>query len=76
MKRRRTIAWAVVMVVLCAVAATVAAVRRATPTTGSSEIPTTFVKRGDLAMDVNADGELRASHFEMMTAPPIGGGSL
>lgn len=76
MRKRQTILWAVIVVVLCVVVATVAAVRRTAPTTGSIEIPTTIVKRGDLAMDVNAEGELRASHFEMMTAPPIGGGSL
>jgi len=68
--------WAVIALIFCAVVATVAAVRRTAPTSGSIEIPTTTVKRGDLAMDVNAEGEIRASHFEMMTAPPIGGGSL
>ena len=76
MRRRRTIIWAVTSVVLCAVIGVVAAVRRAAPSTASSEIPTTRVKWGDLEMNVYADGELRASHSEMMTAPPIGGGSL
>lgn len=76
MRRRRTITWAVVAVVLCAVVGGVAAVRRAAPAASSEEIPTTRVKRGDLEMKVYATGELRASHAEMMTAPPIGGGAL
>lgn len=76
MRRRRTILWAVVAVVLCAVVAGVAAVRRSATTTASNDVPTTRVKRGDLDMQVYATGELRASHAEMMTAPPIGGGVL
>ena len=42
----------------------------------ADEIPTTRVKRGDLDMKVYVTGELRASHSEMLTAPPIGGGAL
>jgi len=76
MRKRRTITWAVAAVVLCAVVGVVAAVRRSTPATASGEIPTTRVKHGDLEMKVYATGELRASHAEMMTAPPIGGGAL
>ncbi len=34
------------------------------------------MKRGDLEMKVYVTGELRASHSEMLTAPPIGGGAL
>jgi len=76
MKRRRTILWAVAGVILLAAAGVVAAVRRGASSTTSDEIPTTTVKRGDLRMDVFATGEIRASHMETMTAPPIGGGSL
>ena len=76
MKKRRAIVWSVVAVVLCAVIATVAAARRTAPVSTGGEIPTSRVKRGDLNMQVHATGELRASHSEMMTAPPIGGGSL
>jgi HlyD family secretion protein len=75
MKSRRAIAWAVVIVVLCA-GGVVAAVRHAAPTTRSTDVPIGIVKRGDLDMKVFARGELRASHAEMMSAPPIGGGSL
>jgi len=76
MRRRRTILWAVVVLILLAAAGVVAGVRRAAPSTVSNEIPTTTAKRGDLRMDVFATGEIRASHMETMTAPPIGGGSL
>ena len=76
MKSRRAITWSVVAVVLCAVAGVVAAVRRAAPATTGDSVPTALVKRGDLDMKVNVTGELRASHSEMLLAPPIGGGSL
>jgi len=76
MKSRRAITWAVAAVVLCAVVGVVAAVRRASPATGADDVPTGRVKRGDLDMKVFVTGELRASHSEMLTAPPIGGGAL
>jgi len=76
MRSRRAITWAVVAVVLCAVAGVVAAVRKATPATTSTDVPTAIVKRGDLEMKVFATGELKASHTQMLTAPPIGGGAL
>jgi HlyD family secretion protein len=76
MRSRRALTWAVVAVILCAVAGVVAAVRRTTSPTISSDIPTAIVKRGDLDMKVFVGGELKASHSEMLTAPPIGGGAL
>jgi HlyD family secretion protein len=76
MRRRRTIAWAVAAVVLCALVGVVAAVRKTSPTAAGDDIPMGVVKRGDLEMQVYATGELRASHSEMLTAPPIGGGAL
>jgi len=76
MRSRRAITWSVVAVVLLAVAGVVAAVRRAAPVSAGSEIPTSQVKRGDLDMKVYADGELRATHSQVLTAPPIGGGAL
>ncbi len=76
MRSRRTIAWAVLAVVLCAVGGVLAAVRRSNSSTSNTEVPTTRVKRGDLDMQVYVTGELRASHTEMLTAPPIGGGAL
>jgi HlyD family secretion protein len=76
MRSRRAISWAVVAVVLCAVGGVVAAVRRAAAPTVGSDVPTAIVKRGDLDMKVFVTGELKASHSEMLTAPPIGGGAL
>jgi HlyD family secretion protein len=76
MRSRRAITWAVITVVLCATVGVVAAVRRATPAAAGDKIPTGLVKRGDLDMKVFVTGELRASHSEMLTAPPIGGGAL
>jgi len=76
MRSRRAIAWSVVAVVLCAVVGVVAAVRRAAPATSGTDVPTGRVKRGDLDMKVFVTGELKASHSEMLTAPPIGGGAL
>jgi len=76
MRSRKTITWAIVAVVLCAVVGVVAAVRRVTPAAGGADVPMGRVKRGDLDMKVFATGELKASHSEMLTAPPIGGGSL
>ena len=76
MRSQRAITWAVVAVVLCAVVGVVAAVRRGSPAATGDDIPTGLAKRGDLDMKVYVNGELRASHSEMLTAPPIGGGAL
>jgi HlyD family secretion protein len=76
MKTRRTIRWAVAAVVLLAVAGMVAAVERGKPATIGDDIPTARVKRGDLDLKVFATGELRATHIQALTAPPIGGGAL
>jgi len=76
MRSRRAITGAVVAVVLCALGGVVAALRRATAPTARSDVPTAIVKRGDLDMKVFVTGELKASHSEMLTAPPIGGGAL
>lgn len=76
MRSRRTVTWAVIAVVLCATVGVLAVVRRGSSTSTAADVPTTRVKRGDLEMKVYVTGELRASHSEMMTAPPIGGGAL
>jgi biotin carboxyl carrier protein len=66
----------VVAVVLCAAGGVVAAVRKSSPVAAGDDIPAMRVKRGDFETKVYSTGELRASHMEMMTAPPIGGGAL
>ena len=65
-----------VAVVLCATVGVVAAVRKTSADAAGDGIPTMRVKRGDFDTKVYATGELRASHMEMMSAPPIGGGAL
>src|SRR5256885_6558180 len=76
MRSRRAATWAVVAVVLVAVAGVVAAARRASPATTSDEIPTARAKRGGLDLKVQATGELRANHSEALSAPSIAGGAL
>jgi HlyD family secretion protein len=76
MRSRRTVTWAVIAVVLCATVGVLAVVRRGSSTSTAADVPTARIKRGDLEMKVYVTGELRASHSEMMTAPPIGGGAL
>jgi HlyD family secretion protein len=76
MKSRRAITWAVAAVILCAAVGVLAAARKSSPVAAGDDIPTTRVQRGDFEMKVYVTGELRASHTETMTAPPIGGGSL
>src|SRR5215472_3038070 len=73
---RKAITWSVIAVVLCAVAGVVAAARRVSPSTASTDVPTVRVKRGDLSMKIFITGELKASRSEMLAAPPIGGGAL
>jgi len=76
MKKRRTIIGIATVLALCVFAGAWAVTHRGSVDASSGAIPTSAVKRGDLEMNVYATGELRASHSEMMTAPPIGGGSL
>ena len=44
--------------------------------TASDNVPEAEVQFGDIAIDIRATGELRASHVVMLTAPSVGGGSL
>src|SRR3984957_11372108 len=76
MRSRKTITWGGVALGLCALVGVVAAVRRTAPAAAGDNIPTALVKRGDLDLQVYATGELRASHSQILTAPPIGGGAL
>jgi multidrug efflux pump subunit AcrA (membrane-fusion protein) len=74
MKVRKITTWAILAITLAAVL--LAAVRRVGPANNSTDVPTGRVKRGDVAMKVFVTGELKASHSEMLTAPPVGGGAL
>ncbi len=76
MKHRRAITWAVVAIILITAIGMVAAARRGSITTIDDEIPVGKVKRGDLNLEIDATGELRANHTITLTAPPVGGGAL
>jgi HlyD family secretion protein len=52
------------------------AARWASRTSESGDLPVARVKRGDLAPNIYATGELRATRSTMLGAPQIGGGSL
>jgi multidrug efflux pump subunit AcrA (membrane-fusion protein) len=51
-------------------------VKAASPSTGSSEVPTTRVKKGRVVVSVSARGELQGGNSEMLTAPMVGGSDL
>ena len=57
-------------------AGAIAAALRTDLKPSSSNIPVAQVKRGDLTLRIHAVGELSAEHSAILTAPPIGGGSL
>jgi HlyD family secretion protein len=52
------------------------AARWTSRTSESGDLPVARVKRGDLAPNIYATGELRATRSTMLGAPQIGGGSL
>jgi HlyD family secretion protein len=76
MKRRRLIPWGAGLVVLVGAIAVVAAARRASLPAARGDVPVGLVRRGDLDLRVVTNGELRANHSMMLTAPPVGGGAL
>lgn len=76
MNHRRTITWAVAAIILTTTIGVVAVARRGRVSTSNDEIPVGKVKRGDLKLEVDAIGELRANHTITLTAPPVGGGGL
>ena len=68
--------WAAAVLV-GSVSVTLLAVRRRSTSSGASkEIPVVRVKRGKLDFNVHTSGELWPSRTTMLTAPPIGGGTL
>jgi HlyD family secretion protein len=76
MRKKRVLTWAIGGSLLCVAIAGFAMVHWSAPKTAALDVPIGTVKRGDLAMRVIVTGELRASHSQMLTAPPIGGGAL
>ena len=75
-KQQRIFIWIIVGVLLAASIGGVVAASRVRLPQKSDEIPLAQVKRGELALQVHAAGELRASHSIMLTAPAIGGDAL
>jgi HlyD family secretion protein len=76
MRKKRALTAGIGTSLLCVAIAGFAMVHWAAPKTAALDVPTARVKRGDLAMRVYLTGEIRASHSQMLTAPPIGGGAL
>lgn len=76
MKRGRLITFGAMAAVLLAVIGFAAASRRSGVSTSENDVPFALVRRGELDGKVYTTGELRANRFIMLTAPPIGGGSL
>jgi HlyD family secretion protein len=76
MKRSRIITWGIFLLILIGAIGVVAAARRTSVPAKDGEIPVGQVKRGDLDLKVEADGELRATHMIALTAPPVGGAAL
>jgi HlyD family secretion protein len=75
-KRSRVFALLTAGIVVVAIATTawVRAAGRSQAT--GQETPVAAAQRGDLNLDVHAQGELQASHMVMLSAPPIGGDTL
>lgn len=76
MKRRRTLAWAGMGIILATAMSVIVAAGRARLSATSDEVPLAVVKRGDVDLKVYATGEQRASHAMMLSAPAIGGDAL
>jgi HlyD family secretion protein len=76
MKRWRKIVWAAVALVVLFSIGMIGTARRTHLAGEEGEIPVAPVKQGDLDMKIYTNGELRASHLSMLSAPPIGGGVL
>lgn len=75
MKRSRIRFLALIAVFLLVVAAVIA-MGRSHRVASSDSIPLAQVMRGDMKIEVRANGELSASHFVMLVAPTIGGDAL
>ena len=80
MKRRSIVLWSVAALVVVA-GAMFLAWRRASAARvnlkmAEDDIPLAQARRGEVDVNVHANGELRASHAVMLTAPAVGGGAL
>jgi HlyD family secretion protein len=76
MSGSRKISWVLGVLFGVGLLAMTGAARWASRTSESGDLPVARVKRGDLAPNIYATGELRATRSTMLGAPQIGGGSL
>jgi HlyD family secretion protein len=76
LKRSRVLVLTAMAVVVIAATATVWVRAAGRKQATGDEIPVAAAQHGDLSLDVYGTGELQASHMVMLTAPPIGGGTL
>lgn len=76
MTRGRLIIFGAIAAVVLAAIALAAASRRSGLGASEDDMPFALVRHGELDLKVHTTGELRANHSIMLTAPPIGGGSL
>ena len=75
MKKHRGV-WIVAVLILPAGLGAVIAMNRKGPLAGPDEIPLATVRRGDIAIEVHARGEVSAALSTMLAAPTIGGDAL
>ena len=77
MKRSSRIGiWAMLAVILAAGVGAIVAMNRTRPINQTDAIPLAKVKRGEMALEVYANGELNASHALTLVAPTVGGDAL
>ncbi len=76
MSGSRKIWWIVGLLLAAGLAALGASQRWTSPAGDGSDVPVIQVKRGEFTPKIHATGELRASHFSVLSAPQIGGGAL
>ncbi len=75
--RSRILVSLIVLAVLGAVAwGGMRVVKALTAPVGTSEVPTTRIKKGRVNISVAARGELQGGNSEMLTAPAVGGGDM
>src|ERR1035438_7522454 len=76
MKRTHIGIWAVLAALLIVGVGAIVAMNRKQPRNVKDAIPLAEVKRGDMKVEVHADGELNASHSLTLVAPSVGGDAL
>ncbi len=76
MRSSRIGVWSLLTVVLVTGVGALIAMSHTHPSTAADDIPMAVVRRGDMAVEIHATGELNANHTVMVTAPAVGGDAL